>query len=81
MRIYGKLHKKDALKLTIPINIIQKKREFSNTEKKIVFVNGVIFIIVINCTSVVSMEKKVIAQSIAFASKEGEKLYQYVGLT
>ena len=27
------------------------------------------------------MEKKVIAQSIAFASKEGEKLYQYVGLT
>lgn len=29
--------KKDALKLTIPINIIHKKREFSNPEKKLFF--------------------------------------------
>lgn len=61
---------------------INTKRESSQIlKKKIVFLNGVIFIIVINCTFVVSMEKKVIAQSIAFASMEGEKLYQYVGLT
>lgn len=73
--------KKHALKLTIPINIIHKKREFSNPEKKIVFLIGVIFIIiVINCTFVVSMEKKVIAQSIAFASRRVKSCTSMLGL-
>ena len=73
--------KKDALKLTIPINIIQKMREFSNTEKKNCFCEWGYFH---NCHQLYIRcfhGEKGDCPIHCICLKEGEKLYQYVGLT